>query len=139
MFDLKKEVPDLELCRKLKELGYPQEGGGWYWVKNGLVYISVFSKSVQRRLDIQAKGEVVKAPTVAELGELLLKAQELLRTRGNYQINYFLHPDKIIIVYDCGSFSAGTYKQICHVEADTEANARAKAIIHLRESGYIGI
>ena len=32
MFDVKKEVPSLGLCRKLKELGYPQEGGGWYWV-----------------------------------------------------------------------------------------------------------
>ena len=27
-----KEVPSLELCKRLKELGFPQDGGeGWYW------------------------------------------------------------------------------------------------------------
>jgi len=32
MFKPEKEVPNLELCKRLEELGYPQEGGGWYWV-----------------------------------------------------------------------------------------------------------
>ncbi len=140
MFNPVKEVPSIELCKKLKEIGYPQGGGGWYWAKNNLIYIPIFSKSVQRRLEIQSESEVIKAPTVVELGELLIKAKNLLlKTKGNYQINYFLRPSKTIIVCDCGSFSAGTYKQICHVEADTEANARAKAIIQLVESGYIEI
>jgi len=138
MFNPAKEVPNIELCKKLKKIGYPQGGGGWYWVKNNLVHIPIFSKSVQRRLETQAEGEIIKAPTVVELGESLLKAQKLLlKNKGNYQINYFLHPNKTVIVYECGSFSAGTYKQICHVEADTEANARAKAIIQLAENGYI--
>lgn len=135
MFNPVKEVPNIELCKKLKKVGYPQGGGGWYWIESNLIYIPIFSKSIQRRL---AEGEVIKAPTVAELGELLLKAQKLLlKDKGNYQINYFLHSNKTVIVYECGSFSAGTYKQICHVEADTEANARAKAIIQLAENGYI--
>lgn len=135
MFNPVKEVPNIELCKKLKKVGYPQGGGGWYWIESSLIYIPIFSKSIQRRL---AEGEVIKAPTVAELGELLLKAQKLLlKNKGNYQINYFLHSNKTVIVYKCGSFSAGTYKQICHVEADTEANARAKAIIQLAENGYI--
>jgi len=34
MFDIKKEVPSLELCKKLKELGFPQGGGGWYWIQD---------------------------------------------------------------------------------------------------------
>jgi len=33
MFDPIREVPSLELCKELKELGYPQTGGGWYWIK----------------------------------------------------------------------------------------------------------
>jgi len=33
MFNLKREVPSLELCKKLKELGFPQTDGGWYWSK----------------------------------------------------------------------------------------------------------
>lgn len=35
MFNPELEVPSLGLCKKLKELGYPQEGGGWYWAKIG--------------------------------------------------------------------------------------------------------
>jgi hypothetical protein len=31
MFNPVKEVTDLELSRKLKEIGLPQDGGGWYW------------------------------------------------------------------------------------------------------------
>jgi len=26
------EVPSLELCKRLREQGYPQNGGGWYWL-----------------------------------------------------------------------------------------------------------
>ena len=26
-----KEVPSLELCKRLKELGFSQKGEGWYW------------------------------------------------------------------------------------------------------------
>ena len=37
MFGLAKEVPSLELCKRLKELGYPQENGEWYWVKRKVV------------------------------------------------------------------------------------------------------
>jgi len=33
MFDPKKEVPSLELCRKLKEISYPQDKYGFYWVR----------------------------------------------------------------------------------------------------------
>jgi len=29
------EILDLESCRELKELGFPQIGGGWYWVRFG--------------------------------------------------------------------------------------------------------
>ena len=31
MFNVAKEVPSLELCKRLKELGYPQNGGLYYW------------------------------------------------------------------------------------------------------------
>ena len=73
-FNLELEVPSLNLCRQLKELGYPQKGGGWYWVEekkevyklvffnpDKLGYIAVYNE----------KAEVIKAPTVRELGEIL--------------------------------------------------------------------
>ena len=33
MFDPTKEVLNLELCKRLKELGFPQDGSSWYWVR----------------------------------------------------------------------------------------------------------
>jgi len=65
MFDIKKVVPSLELCLKLKELGYPQNEGGFYWVKedveDGCIWrLKFFYES--------PNGNFVKAPTVGELG-----------------------------------------------------------------------
>jgi len=33
MFDPKQEVPSVDLCQRLEELGLPQDGDGWYWVR----------------------------------------------------------------------------------------------------------
>jgi hypothetical protein len=33
MFTPEREVPDLELCKKLKKLGFPQCDNGFYWCK----------------------------------------------------------------------------------------------------------
>jgi len=61
------EVPSLELCKKLKELGYPQEGGGWYW-----------DETVNYRWELYLYGDtpvhiksqsVIKAPTCREILE----------------------------------------------------------------------
>lgn len=78
MFCPEKEVPSLELCKKLKEVGYPQDGG-WHWIRfegenewklclsceqgiviDGRVYAEAYGKREQ-----------IKAPTCRELMEWL--------------------------------------------------------------------
>jgi len=70
MFDLRKEVPSLELCKRLKELGYPQERAGWHWVLTkendkeqwALKYYCTYE-------DIPYWAIHIKAPTYRELGK----------------------------------------------------------------------
>ena len=83
-FDPEKEVPSLELCWQLKNLGFPQEGGGWYWCRKpsnamlddtykqkrgwGLKYCNwteTFEKYLAEERHMQT---IIKAPTVRELG-----------------------------------------------------------------------
>lgn len=127
MFDPTKEVPDLELCKRLKELGYPQNGGGWYWrlwkhqelvyidaSKGYMVYdigdVNYYSIGLEDLLE-----DYVKAPTVGELGEWF--------PTGCYTTRY--HADDWIAIRD------GRYE----LDVDTrEANARAKLLIWLVEN-----
>jgi len=65
MFKPEKEVPSLELCKKLKELGFPQGDGGFYWVH----YLSnQWSLGYYEFIEIDyCQWEVIKAPTASEL------------------------------------------------------------------------
>lgn len=78
MFDPTKEVPSLELCEKLKEAGFPQDGVGWHWVKKptGPAHVGytyewklILIEDIHRAIDYYK----VKAPTVHELLEWLSK------------------------------------------------------------------
>jgi len=73
-----KEVPSLELCKRLKELGYPQEGGGWYWVKTAFGWILAIildgiwlSTRNYIKVNDETIKDFIKAPTCRELGEWL--------------------------------------------------------------------
>jgi len=68
MSNIEKLVPSLELCRKLKEAGFPQGGGGFYWRKHKgdkweLEYH--FNNAELRRLIMQ--GVAIKAPVADEI------------------------------------------------------------------------
>jgi len=73
MFDPTKEVPSLELCEKLKEAGFPQDGTGWYWIKKPIGHEHewklILIEDIHRTID----NYKVKAPTVHELLEWLSK------------------------------------------------------------------
>ena len=152
MFDPKSEVPSLELCQRLKELGYPQEGGGWYWVRgeaewgdeeelfyhpNGATmwwiqesFEWVESQGCGCCCSLIRVKEYLKAPTCRELGEWLPKL-----VLNKYSLYYTQVKDGWIIDYANSSNPAGDK---LNWEADyTEPNARAKMIIWLRENGYI--
>jgi len=64
------EVPSLELCKELREHGYPQDRGGWYWLvmqtekreePTGLHFFEM-------RPVPPACQEYIKAPTPREVG-----------------------------------------------------------------------
>jgi len=120
MFDPRKEVPSLELCKRLKELGFPQDSGGWYWVKFAdrdrwrVMYDGI--------IDYEQVEEVIKAPTIRELGEWL--PDEFVSGR-------------IIEEYACFDIKELESKDPFDIEADTEADARAKMLIWLVENKYV--
>ena len=135
MFDPKLEVPSLELCQRLKELGYPQTCG-FYWAKffkgwdnNERIFEwEVVYWEIPAKMEWQY--EYCKAPTCRELGEWLPKL-----VLNKYSLYYTQAKDGWIIDYASPSNPAGDK---LNWEADyTEPNARARMIIWLRENGYI--
>ena len=123
MFDPKKEVPSLELCKRLKELGYPQDGGGWYWDlrAEGFEKVRFFERTPKK--EIIKAGFYLKAPTVVEMGEWLPENWNIVSIRyGNGHYGISSHELKSELMW----------------EADTEANARAKLLIWLVENGHMG-
>ncbi|RLI67659.1 hypothetical protein DRO91_09950 [Candidatus Heimdallarchaeota archaeon] len=138
----KKEVPNLEVCKKLKELGYPQNLDGWYWVKTGrewklsLLYERKYKLLKGKRIVIETDDSVggigfeveesIKAPTCRELGEWLpyyLPELKFLHIERNEDGFHYYYPAEIA--------------DEAYVIANNEANARAKIIIFLAENGYI--
>jgi len=70
-----KEVPSLELCKRLKELGFPQEGEGWCWYTNKeiLRWKVVYNKGFYPIEELY--GEYIKAPTCREMIEWISKVE----------------------------------------------------------------
>ena len=134
----KKEVANLELSKKLKELGFPENKEGWYWIKTTYpvkwilaimldgIWLSVRNYIVIKDEVIE---EIIKAPTNSELGEWLpfyLPELEFLRIEKN-EDGFHYYYNGIIF----------TLKKHCYFIEKIEANARAKIIIWLRKNGYI--
>lgn len=143
MFDITKEVPDLELCKKLKECGYPQEGGGWYWVKWNESEPYVLGITFDRRNFYKQDGWVttfpqnskflVKAPTIRELGEWLpghIKRLGDLIVEKRYDGSWIVKYEEYDDMYE------EKYNSMEEID-ETEANARAKMLIWLVENGYL--
>jgi len=143
MFKPELEVPSLELCKKLKELGYPQNTGGWYWVfledKNEwvLCYCVKYSKledeiwsfwynnlnEKPRYIHVwKSQRRTIKAPTVRELGEFFPSEVTCFRDfKRGFLCEYENRQENV----------AQSFWE------DTEANARAKMLIWLIENGYV--
>ena len=137
MFDVCKEVPCLELCKRLKDLGYPQgdfNSGGWYWVleRNGEWEIKYYPpKWNSAEFNVVEK---IKAPTVRELGEWLpdvIFVGDGLN-REAYLIRIAKDKWRWWYVNRYGGWLHSTM-----FEADTEADLRAKVLIWLVENGYV--
>lgn len=118
--ELTKQVVSLELAKKLKELGVPQESLFWHC---HITYpklkkkIHFFRSKEERRIQKGGPVEIIcSAFTVAELGDLL--PDEFISTvRENKK--YHIH----------GHYSAN--RESMTYPSDTEADARAKMLIYL--------
>jgi len=125
---LEKEVPSLELCRKLKDLGFPQEFPGIYWIvchdEDGDKVQLLLERERDKKFWKMLKSyrEVLKAPTCRELGERLPHDVDHFKDFKEGWLCEFGDKEKGIVQ---------SYWE------DTEANARAKMLIFLVEDGYI--
>lgn len=154
MFDPKAEVPSLELCQRLKELGYPQEGSGWYWIKDEGEWIIVFSEDGESYLLEYSGGEgeyftaklpegKVKAPTCRELGEIL--PAQVADKRYTYGIKITKEPSngkwpcEYFLWYEAWSTQENEEVQLTLMEVFGESLAEvlAQAVLWLAENGYV--
>jgi len=121
---LEDQVCSLELAKKLKELGVKQEslfrwneGDG---IEDRLEYIPAFSNKTH---------ELVSAFTVAELGEML---------PGNTSGLYFVTQKGLMgNSWYVDALTVVGHSKVCLTTAETEADARAKMLIHLIENKLI--
>jgi len=118
-----KETPSLELCKRLKELGFPQKGEGKFW--EGFWWVITLSQNWHVSCGLDAewakenKGNYIKAPTCRELGEWLP-----IRCKS-YKLSHNWYCE--IILKEKGK----------DFFADTEPNVRSKMLIWLIENGYV--
>jgi hypothetical protein len=145
---LENQVTNLELSQKLKELGVKQEyqKGDWCYenVEGGRLllvinveeeYLSVvfpFAKPPNDQDPVKMRHSLVKAWTVAELGEMFSEVKIGSMSENFYmQIGYEMFWKK---------YENGTKVIDKHSELDkSEANARAKMLIYLLENKLIKI
>ena len=110
---LEQQVCSLELSKELKELGYPQESLFYWYQTNSSILKSDIGKLFWEIQYKDSQGlwnvEKISAPTVAELGEVL--------------------KEKYPMCVEGETIVSGKWK-IDSFEADTEADARAKALIY---------
>lgn len=126
---LESQVCSLELAKRLKELGVKQESL-YYWIKNKFTEEeyswSIFAHKACQGEDCYVLEEWKQKPycysafTASELGEILYSQPKYIGTTreedGKYRIQYDMQTWRI---------------------ADTEADARASMLIHLKEQGII--
>jgi hypothetical protein len=145
VFNFKLKVPSLELCKHLKELGLPQDGG-WYWVENRLskkTRMELLDETPEQHLrDSKDYVNLYKAFTCRELVEWLPafveEENDIVKRKTDYYLciqklgkdfyktYYKWEYNEYYDVIPCGC-----------VEDETIANVLAKMLIWLIENGYV--
>lgn len=120
---LENQLSSLEPSKKLKELGVKQESL-WYW------YQVDFSNPIEWKLgnkrDAFLSGDRISAFTVAELGGMLPEQIWTYRYKKQWWTFWNEHIHKILGIREMSGHNM-----------HTEANARAKLLIHLIEKGIV--
>lgn len=137
IFNPEDEVPSFDLCLKLKKLGYPQEGGGWYWeelpddvcLQSNPKQRWILSYLNPSQIMVREDGEVYRLSSL-----YVREAKPLVKAPSGREIercfpsmtNTWRLPDGR---YCC----CGKLKVI----GDTEPNARVKMLIQLWIKGVV--
>jgi len=131
--ELTKQVPSLELCKKLKELGWDKETlYGWYTdeCKFYVEYDAVAESESELAREHGAFYTPIRiepAPTVAELGEVMPCKVKI--SGMDMYLETVKHEDYFECYYKFLNVACSVFFQ----EA-TEADARAKMWIYLKEN-----
>lgn len=140
--NLQDQVVSLALAKRLQELGITKTGL-FFWVARkdkllergirvfGVAYIHWFHDLDDT--DSLDNYEIYPAFTVAELGELIKPINQVDDER-----NYFTFWDQLGM-WVAWEQEHGLYENECHICASTEADARAKMLIHLLENKLMEI
>ena len=129
------QVCSLELSKRLKELGYPQESL-WYWVKHFECRTDRFQWDLFLRDDDDDVNECISAPTSGELGMAL--PEEINSDGEIYKRKWDEYDYVYIDQYDNEWFYLnGRNIKNNEPEDITEANARGLMWEYLKKNGLI--
>lgn len=139
--EINKQVCSLELAKKLKELGVKQESYFTWYKWDGLGWQIGDTAVLEEQAHAFLEEDIptnTSAFTVAELGEILpyvfTKDEKFYYIQCNANGNSLRYMD--YITYN--SNGVGTFlRGYPLVDADTEADARAKMLIYLLENNLI--
>ena len=116
----------LELARKLETLGVRQDVSQFYWSVLNYATADELPRVIHRSDSKKKCGrKLVAAPTTGELGEMLpphLQINKYLSSRFLWSVTWL-------------DMKGGSYSG----KADTEAEARAKLLIHLLEQKIVTV
>lgn len=137
---LEKQVCSLELAKKLKELGVPQESLLW-WVTHPSSGYAHLNCSLERARDsygtlldtarVPDLDTTFSAYTVAELGQKL-EVHYLIRSATTRERKW-----SVTVSPKPTGIGAAVCPPCYTQKADTEADARAALLIHLVENGLL--
>jgi hypothetical protein len=122
---LENQVCSLDLAKRLKELGVKQESLFWW----------VWGHNVQRELNYgRIEDDNFAAFTVAELGEML---PCFFKTEENGYVNLVIRK----MADNDWHIEYVSYKEVIYkiTEVVTEADARAKMLIYLKENNLVSV
>ena len=124
-----KEVPSLELCKKLKELEFPQESdSGWYWV--------LYKQPTYKKWVVGCKNNKFNSK------EWLIYNDKLFYIT-NSVVDYIKAPtcreilEWIDIVYQKHITGCYLTEKLTYAPDEIEPNRLAKDLIWLAENGYV--
>lgn len=134
---LEKQFTSLKLSKKLKKLGVKQESlFKWHRAATDGRWIITLSDELDEGWEAE---ELISAFTPAELGEKLPKDLYIpYKGKSGKKRKYPQHPHCFFSTMGCQvNYTGGNSREFLTQTGSTEANARAKMLIYLRENNLL--